>query len=125
MCSLCFVKGVLRLRPDVAPASSSSCWLCLIWRRRFLRKFELLRGSSAELDELELLLLLLLLLEWSLSNFVTLLSSFLRRSFLLLHFFFACFRRGCMHLLLSQRGSMMIMMVGPCAGAPHKIYDDR
>ena len=55
---------------------------CLIWRRRIRRNLEVLRGSL-ELDELELEEVLL---EWALSNFLTLILSFLRRSFLLPHF---------------------------------------
>ena len=90
-------RGFLRLRLELAAASSSSCWPCLIWRRRFRRNLEVLRGSS-ELDELELELVLL---EGTLSNFWTLILSFLRRSFLLPHFVFAllvCFGHGCVHL---------------------------
>ena len=78
----------MRLRLELAAASSSSCWPCLIWRRRFRRNLEVLRGSS-ELDELELLLLLLL--DWTLSTFWTLVFSFLRRSVLLQHSVFLSF----------------------------------
>jgi hypothetical protein len=84
----------------------------LSWRRRIRRNLEVLRGSS-ELDELdELDELELVLLEWTLSNFWTLIFTFLHRSFLLPHLFVVSFlpalgMAACTlkDLRLSQHGS--------------------
>ena len=82
---------------------------CLIWRRRIRRNLEVLRGSL-ELDELKLEEVLL---EWALSNFLNLIWSILRRSFLLPHLLLLSFlpalgMAACTlkDLGLSQHGNM-------------------